>query len=633
LPPHLELCANLVWAAPVLGALITPLTSRYGGKARDLTAVASCLASAVSASLLVQPLIEGALPLALRWEWVNLPLLGEVSFGVLLDPLSVAMANLVAWLSVAIFIYSIGYMKGEPELTRYWVLMQLFVGSMELLVLSENVVQLLVGWEGVGVCSYALIGYWYHDREEDYLTRWVGEAPEAYPPSYCGLKAFLVTRVGDALMIAGALLLALATGTLSFAELPTKCAGRSSPLLLPAFLLLFLGAASKSAQLPFMEWLPDAMAGPSSVSALIHSATMVKAGVYLTARLILISASWPSAPLLDTFFSYVMWTGVVTALVSAAEAAVSTELKKTLAYSTISQIGYMMAALGTARLNPHLAVLSATLHLLSHALFKAPLFLSAGIVIHSAGSRFYRHYRGLGRRLRLTMVATLLASMSLMGVPPFLGFWSKEAVLSTLLEASTLAFILALTTVSLTAFYSIRIVYLAFLRDHHQPLSEYGVEPREAEHLMLVPTLILAATGLPLGLAFPIVHTSDLTREVAPLSLIALAVGSVPALLMYARGCDLAPRSKGLRALRGLLLRRLYINAFYELLASSLLRLSARAGELERKIGLAEALLPPSVSRLADAVRRMHTGVLALNIVLWLAGGLAILVLLALLAP
>jgi NADH-quinone oxidoreductase subunit L len=388
-----ELFANLAWSAPVVGALLTPLLSRINDRLRDAGAVTACAISAASATSLLRLLAEGGLPVVYRYEWVSLPAVGDVRFGILLDPLSVVMANVVAWISTLVFIYSLGYMRGDPGLTRYWFFMQLFVGNMQLLVLSENLIQMLVGWEGVGVCSYALIGYWYRDRKEDYLKCWVGEPPEAYPPSHCGMKAFITTRVGDVFMLVGMLLLAITLGTLSFTELPEAGLRNPSPLLLPSLLLLYVGAVGKSAQLPLMEWLPDAMAGPTSVSALIHSATMVKAGVYLTARLALISATWAERVNVAPFFEYVMWTGVLTALVSAAQAIVSVELKKTLAYSTVSQLGYMMAALGAASASPQLAVASAVFHLVNHAVFKASLFLCAGAVIHAVESRFYRHLR------------------------------------------------------------------------------------------------------------------------------------------------------------------------------------------------------------------------------------------------
>ena len=695
-----EFFANLAWSVPVIGALLTPLFSRISGRLRDVGAVAACMISAVSATFLLHLLAEGGLPVVYRYKWVSLPAVGEVRFGILLDPLSVVMANVVAWISTLVFVYSLGYMKGDPSLTRYWFFMQLFVGNMQLLVFSENLIQMLVGWEGVGVCSYALIGFWYKDRKEDYLRCWVGEPPEAYPPSHCGMKAFITTRVGDVFMLAGMLLLAITLGTLSFTELPETGLRNPSSLLLPSLLFLYVGAVGKSAQLPLMEWLPDAMAGPTSVSALIHSATMVKAGVYLTARLALISAAWAERINVAPFFEYVMWTGVLTALVSAAQAMVSVEPKKTLAYSTVSQLGYMMAALGAASTSPQLSVASAMFHLVSHAVFKASLFLCAGAVIHAVESRFYRHLGGLGRHMRLTMAAMFLASMSLAGVPPFLGFWSKDMILSSVLEADPLAFVLLLFTASLTAFYTVRMLGLTFFGEESDQVKERAErhELHEAS-LMLVPYLTLAVTSLLLGLVAPqlehaIVHLFQAHGSenhkgenllVPVLSITAIAIGVTPALLMYVKRALAIPQGRLTERARSLFLRRLYINAlYYKAFANSTVMLGLSVGRLDKSIDNAYSVylanstvkLGRSMGRLdgsldkaysvyltglvmrlvklargaevvvdsmlygvssiavnvAEAVRKLHRGVLGYNITLWLSGGLLIMLLVILLS-
>ena len=281
---------NCVWAAPTVAALLEPALARLNSRLRGGAAVTACLVAALASLALPLTGMQGVL----RWRWVSLPELGSVEFSLLLDSLSLVLAIVVAWVSLAVFIYSLGYMRGDPGFTRYWTLTLLFVGGMELLVLSENLVAMLVGWEVVGVCSFALIIYWYQDREEDRATRWVGEPPEEYPPSHCGLKAFLVTRLADTLMVTGALALVVIAGTASLAELAERTPNAPGEFLLASLILMYVGSLGKSAQLPFMEWLPDAMAGPSSVSALIHAATMVKAGIYLTARLAQLALSWGS---------------------------------------------------------------------------------------------------------------------------------------------------------------------------------------------------------------------------------------------------------------------------------------------------------------------------------------------------
>ncbi|RLE71154.1 MAG: hypothetical protein DRJ43_00305, partial [Thermoprotei archaeon] len=490
----------------------------------------------------------------------------------------------------------------------------------------------------------------------------------AYPPSHCGLKAFITTRVGDVFMLAGMLLLAVTAGTLSFTELPRVEVRHVHPILLSSLLLIYVGAIGKSAQLPLMEWLPDAMAGPTSVSALIHAATMVKAGVYLTARLVLVSLAWSEHMDVTPFFEYVMWTGVLTAFISALQAMVSTELKRTLAYSTVSQLGYMMAALGAASANPQLSIASAVFHMISHAVFKASLFLSAGAVIHAVESRFYRHFGGLGRYMRITMVAMVLASMSLAGVPPFSGFWSKDLVLSSLMGASSAAFILALLTASLTAFYTTRMLGLTFLGEESENVKEKRHELHEADLTMLAPYLILAIASLLLGLAAPSVehffihmmHVHGVEEHeggsvlIPLLSIVALVAGAAPASLMYVKRSISPPRGGVAEVIRGLLVRRLYINALYyrvfvnstlkfghstwvldklldKIYSVYLVRLVMRLGRLARE---AESGIDATIYRvssaamgLAEAVRKMNTGVLNYNIVMWLLGGLLVILL------
>ncbi|TMI29024.1 NADH-quinone oxidoreductase subunit L, partial [Candidatus Bathyarchaeota archaeon] len=293
-------------------------------------------------------------------NWI--PSLG-ITAGVLVDPLSLFMANIVAWISLLIMIYSVGYMKGEFGMTRYWFFMNLFIGNMLLLVLADNLLMMFFGWEGVGLCSYALIGHFYRDEPK----HWVGSpgdkalgVSEEYSPTKAGMKAFVMTRIGDiALLIAIFLIFAFAR-TFNYNQLVAHVGDSGSwaanlarlGLLLPTALLFFGGPIGKSAQFPLQEWLPDAMTGPASVSALIHAATMVKAGVFLTGRMgpvFFIALSQFNQ--VSQFFGVIAWIGAFTALLAASQAAVAREMKKVLAYSTVSQIGYMMLALGMAGLS------------------------------------------------------------------------------------------------------------------------------------------------------------------------------------------------------------------------------------------------------------------------------------------
>jgi len=555
-----------------------------------------------------------------------LPELGSVEFGLLLDSLSSVLATVVACISLAVFVYSLGYMRGDPGLTRYWTLMLLFVGGMELLVLSENLIMMLVSWEVVGICSFALISYWYQDREEDRATRWVGEPPEEYPPSHCGLKAFLVTRLADTLMVAGTLALVFTVGTASLTELAARTPDAPGGLLLASLVLMYAGALGKSAQLPFMEWLPDAMAGPSSVSALIHAATMVKAGVYLTARLAQLALSWSSTADLILFFIVVSACGVVTSLVAGLQAAVSGELKKTLAYSTASQIGLMMAALGATHSARGAAIAAAVYHLVSHALFKSSLFLAAGVVIHAAGSRFYSSIRGSGGRLRATMLAFLLATASLIGIPPFSGYWSKELVLSVL-AAEPAVLTLAVLSSCVTAFYSVRMLLLTFSsgsaakHEHRCSLLEHSTY------------VALALAGLALGLMSPLIERvlsaafkAELldASEALPLSIGALIVGVSFALVAHAWGIE----ANWIQPLVKVLRRRLYLNAAYYWVASRVAKLAKAADALEQVYALALHRTAAVLSAESEEVAKIQTGVLELRELVWVIGALLLVVLL-----
>ena len=505
----------LIWIIPLAGALLTPILAKIHPRVRDLAAVGFTFVAAALAAITALTLSAGDYTVA----WI--PSL-SINAGVLVDPLSMFMANIVAWISLLIMIYSIGYMKNEFGLTRYWFFMNLFIGNMLLLVLADNLLMMFFGWEGVGLCSYALIGHFYRDEPQ----YWVGSpgdkalgVSEEYSPTKAGMKAFIVTRIGDiALLIAIFLIYAFAR-TFNYNELVSHLGDSGSwaanlarlGLLLPTALLFLGGPIGKSAQFPLQEWLPDAMTGPASVSALIHAATMVKAGVFLTGRMgpvfFIALSQFNQVP---QFFGVIAWVGAFTALLAASQAAVAREIKKVLAYSTISQIGYMMLALGVAGLSANfLAGYSAGLfHLLSHAVFKASLFLAAGWVLHVAESRFMDEMGGLSKAMRLTSASMLLAGLSLMGIPPFSGFWTKDAILSeSFLGGQYIIYGLALTTALITGFYTIRMLGITLAgkpSKHLEELTENGKHPHEAGITILIPYLLLAVGSLGLGLTYPL---------------------------------------------------------------------------------------------------------------------------------
>jgi NADH-quinone oxidoreductase subunit L len=504
----------LVWLLPFVGAAIIAAVARAGHRARDYAAVGFALASAISAATLMPLALEGA-EVHSQIPWISSL---NLEAGVLADPLAIVMANLVAWISFLIIVYSTGYMHGDKDLTRYWFFMLFFIGSMQLIVLSDNLLMVFFGWEGVGLASYALIGFWYYDRKKDYVGvegHIAGGISMWTSPTHAGMKAFLMTRAGDIMMLAGMFLIFVHAGTFGFKELaedPAWAIAMSQQnLLVPAAVLLFGGAVGKSAQFPLNEWLLEAMTGPTAVSALIHAATMVKAGVFLVARIapLFFALASVGAFSVEQFFEVVAWVGAITAFLLATQALVNPEIKKVLAYSTGSQIGYMMMAIGIAGLSLNFVdgYTAGFFHLMSHAMFKASLFMGAGALLHSVGSRFMNDMGGLKTHMKKTYVFMLLASLSLAGAPLFTsGFWSKDAIFASVLESgytfSTPLFIIAVVVAVMTAFYTFRMIGMAFFGKksrHVEEMEHRGHHIHEAGARMWVPYAILAIASIAIG--------------------------------------------------------------------------------------------------------------------------------------
>ena len=503
--------AFLAWEIPYIGAVLSLLLSKMG-RIRDLIAVIAILASAVFSTLTLQEILASDKPIHVSYKWVESL---NITFGVYLDSLSGFMALIVAWLSFLIAAYSLEYMKGDPGLTRYWFFFDFFVGSMMLLVLADNLILMFLGWEGTGLASYALIGHWYTDEDE----RCVGDigrrafgTPMWFTPSHSGLRAIVFTRLGDVGFVLGIGVLYYLTRTFSIPEIAEKVGEWALPLaksglLLPFLLAFSLGALAKSAQFPFHEWLVTAMTGPTSVSALIHAATMVKAGVYFLLRFspifALAAKEIPTAAVhIHSFFVIIALIGSFTAFLMASQALVSRELKLILAFSTASQLGYMFLAIGAAGLISEfqMGFLACFSHLMSHAIFKASLFLAAGAIIHAVHSRFIDEMGGLWGKMKWSFLAMSLAALSLMGVPPFMGFWTKDMVIEVSKESGVmLAYILGLITAGFTAFYSTRMITRTFIVPSHHEHHAH-----EAHPVMLLPYLALSLISLALGLIWPI---------------------------------------------------------------------------------------------------------------------------------
>jgi NADH-quinone oxidoreductase subunit L len=503
--------AWMVWILPFVGAALIPAIAKVGNRLSNYAAVGFALASAIFAATLIPLGIEGG-QVHSQINWI--PIL-NIHAGILADSLSIFMTNIVAWISVLIFIYSVGYMHGDKDLTRYWFFMLFFIGSMQLIVFSDNLLMLFFGWEGVGLASFALIGFWYHDRKRDFVGtpgHYAGGIQMWASPSHAGLKAFLMTKAGDIMILSGMFLIFAYAGTFGFTELiqdqswATEMANNN--LLVPAAVLIFGGAIGKSAQFPLNEWLLEAMTGPTPVSALIHAATMVKAGVFLVAR---IGPLFFAVSALNSsqFFEVVAWIGGITAFLLATQALVNPEIKKVLAYSTGSQIGLMMMGLGIAGLSTSFVdgYTAGLFHLMSHAMFKASLFMGAGAVLHAVGSRFMTDMGGLRSKMKKTFIFMMMAGLSL-AAAPFItsGFWSKDAILASVLESgyqySWALFAIALMVSFMTAFYTFRMLGMTFFgyRSKFIQETESSHYVHEVGAVMWVPFAILAIASIAIGL-------------------------------------------------------------------------------------------------------------------------------------
>ncbi len=423
------------------------------------------------------------------FTWINVGTL-HVPAALLIDPLSITMCLFVTGISTLIHLYSIGYMHGEKDYRKFFLYLNLFVFSMLTLVLANNLVLTFVGWEGVGVCSYWLVSY-YFDRDS---------------AASAGKKAFIYNRVGDLGLLAAMFLLFSHTGTLVYRGVFEKAGTLSPTIATLTVLALLLAATGKSAQIPLFNWLPDAMEGPTPVSALIHAATMVTAGVYLLVRM---------SPVLAMSSSGRMTIAVIggaTAFVAATIATSQKDIKKVLAFSTVSQIGYMVLAVGVG------AYSAAIFLMVSHAFFKALLFLGSGSVIHSLnGEQDLRKMGGLQKYLPLTFPTFLIGWLAISGIPPFAGFWSKGDVLTNVFQHNKALWVLGVITAILTAYYMSRLFVLTFRGTERFREATHGHDPHESPWVMTAPLVILATLSVLGGLLdLPWVHHNSLAGFLAP---------------------------------------------------------------------------------------------------------------------
>ncbi len=473
--------ADLVWlipAFPLFGFLILLVFGRrLGEPGAGYFATVMVFASWIVAALIYFDLVgmpeEERAEVVTLFSWVPVGEL-QIDMAFLADPLSITMCLFVLGIGGLIHLFSVGYMHGDPKFSKFFLYLNLFIFSMTLLVLGENLLVTFLGWEGVGTCSYLLIAFW-HTRES---------------AATAGKKAFITNRVGDFGVMLAMFLAFESVGSISYTVLNgSAIAGTLTATTASAIaVLLLLGATGKSAQLPLYIWLPDAMEGPTPVSALIHAATMVTGGVFLLVRInpvITVAADWVPMS--------IAWVGAITALFAASIAIAQNDIKKVLAYSTISQIGYMMLAVGTG------AYVAAIFHMVTHAMFKALLFLGSGSVIHGMhGEQDMRKMGGLRKFMPLTAATFIVGWLAIAGVPPFSGFFSKDEILLFTLAESVPLYVIGILTALLTAFYMTRQVIMVFFGeprwkdagDDHEAHGDF--KPHESPAVMWFPLVVLA---------------------------------------------------------------------------------------------------------------------------------------------
>jgi NADH-quinone oxidoreductase subunit L len=478
---------QFAWLIPVFPLLGFLLISLFGKSLKNKS-VAGVIASVmvlfsfiISCGLFIQ--LPTTPQLITYFDWINAGSL-KIPISFLIDPVSCVMLLIITGVGLLIHVYSIGYMKGDEAFNRFFAHMNLFIFFMLILVLGSNYVLMFAGWEGVGLCSYLLIGFWFRN--------------DAY--NRAANKAFIMNRIGDLGFLLGIILIFVTFGSVQFNEVfaSAKSFSDNQPVIVAITLLLFIGAMGKSAQIPLYTWLPDAMAGPTPVSALIHAATMVTAGIYMVVRSNILYSLAP------TTLSFITAIGMATAIFAATIALLQTDIKKVLAYSTVSQLGYMFVALGVG------AYSTALFHVTTHAFFKALLFLAAGSVIHAmSGEQDILKMGGLRKKLPVTYFVFLIGVLAISGVPPFSGFFSKDEILAKAHVQNNFLFILLSITSVITAVYMFRLLFLTFsgtFRGTHEQEHHLHESPK----VMTVPLIILALLSAAGGfLGLPSIFTDN----------------------------------------------------------------------------------------------------------------------------
>lgn len=468
---NMQLITTLLIVFPLLGFLTVGLFSKQiAPKVAGIGASTVIFVNFILAILLFLDVQASNQPInTLLFDWIKF---GDVSipFALTVDQLSALMILIINGVGFLIHIYSIGYMHDDSGSNRFFAYMNLFIFFMNILVLSSNYLMLFIGWEGVGLCSYLLIGFWFKDHANNDAAK----------------KAFIVNRIGDLGFLIAIILIFINFHTLTISEVVAQSALLSSGnlMLLAITIGLFIGAVGKSAQLPLFTWLPDAMAGPTPISALIHAATMVTAGIYLVARSSVLFVLSPVT------MDIILVVGIATAIVGSLIAIYQTDIKKVLAYSTVSQLGFLFMALGLGSFS------GAMFHLTTHAFFKALLFLAAGSVIHAlSGEQDIRNMGGLRKKIPFTFALFIVGTIAISGIPPFAGFFSKEMILTAAYENSMFMGVVATVISLLTTIYMFRLLFVVFYKPESAAVKA-NHHVHESPNVMLVPMAVLAVLSM-----------------------------------------------------------------------------------------------------------------------------------------
>ncbi len=557
--------ALLIPLFPLIGFIVNGVFGKYLPKQiTGWLASLAILGSFICAAYLFLNMNKGSNINIDMFEWISFAHI-QIGFGFLIDPLTLIMLLVITGIGFLIHVYSISYMHNDEGFTRFFTYLNMFVFFMLLLVMGNNYLVMFIGWEGVGLCSYLLIGFWFKNNAYNNAAK----------------KAFIMNRIGDLGFLLGMFFMLFYFGSLNYDVVANEAAklGINNSLITITTILLFVGASGKSAQIPLYTWLPDAMAGPTPVSALIHAATMVTAGIYMIVRSNVLFALSPIT------LEVILIVGILTSVMAAIIGLLQNDIKKVLAYSTVSQLGLMFCALGMG------AFSSGMFHVVTHAFFKALLFLGSGSVIHALhGEQDIRNMGGLAKYTKVTFYTFFIGSLAISGIFPFAGFFSKDEILAHAFQENIVVWIILTTSSLITAFYMFRLVYLTFFNEF-RGTEDVKKHIHESPALMTIPLVVLTILsviggfmGLPEGLGFTHAFGNFLSEVTAPslpylkqhqhlshateIGLMIFAVVAALSMIIWARikyvkNKELPAADESLTGLNKIISNKFYVDEFY----------------------------------------------------------------------